>query len=156
MTPRIIIASVAALLICVGIVRAPRRDLRLVGTWVLAPDLASPATTPAEREALCSVLDQARIEVTFTSDRMRFLSRIKGKEADREEGYRIARVEGNKVFVEFERGGRWEPETLELYGTTLWIRSSGMRVALKRREPVVAKPGPTERLGGQSPAPRGS
>ncbi len=139
MTARIIIIAAAALVVVVGIVRAPGRDLRLVGTWALAPDLllhpsgARPAS-PAESDALRSVLTQARLEVTFTPDRMRFVSRIKGKEADREEAYRIVRVEGNKVFVEFERSGRWEPETLELYGSTLWIRTGGMRVALKRAE----------------------
>jgi len=144
MATRIIVAAAAALVVVVGIVRAPGRDLRLVGTWALVPELVAPSPRPPgagaeEQAALRSVLEQARIEVTFTAERMRFVSRIKGKETDREEGYRIARVEGNKIFVEFERAGRWEQETLELYGSTLWIRAGGIRVALKRHDPTAAK-----------------
>ncbi|NJN14354.1 MAG: hypothetical protein HC813_01535 [Planctomycetes bacterium] len=139
MGAKIAIAATCALVLAVGIVRKPTLDQRLVGRWEL--DAASAlAGTPddenhtTETAALRAILAEARIEMEFTLDQMRLSTKLPGREEERQGRYRIARVDGNKVFVEWERDGQWEPETVELYGSTLWFETAGMRLALRRVE----------------------
>jgi len=138
MLKRAAYAAPVALLLVAGIAVYPAGDSRLLGTWVLDPDLLFELEqfqhyTEEQKAATRRLFENVKIEFTFTRRRVRYQSDIGGKHEVKEGSYRVKSADGDRLVVSFFRDEGWEDNVVELHADSIVIHHLGKRLPLRRK-----------------------